>query len=375
MIWIDKQQPLDNALEVVASQPTVAVDTEADSLHSYFDKVCLIQISAASDDFVIDPLAGVDLKRFGEVLADPNVTKILHGADYDLRILHRDFGFTTTNLMDTMISAQLLGYEAFGLAALLERHFGLKVNKAHQRADWAMRPLTPDMLEYAAMDTRYLVSLAEKLRDELHTAGRWEWAKEEFERLENVRFRESNDEGESWRKLKNLGNVDRRALAIVRDLYSWRDQLARDADRPPFKMIGNDAILDIPKEKPQKIGDLATIKTVSQYHRTRYGKPLVDIVKRAMQIAESELPERNEPRPWIRDKALENRINQLKRVRDKRAVELKIDPGLLAPKHVLTAIAETGSLDNIPAMRNWQRNVVGEALLAALQSRGHGTQS
>ena len=375
MIWIDKQQPLDNALEVVASQPTVAVDTEADSLHSYFDKVCLIQISAASDDFVIDPLAGVDLKRFGEVLADPNVTKILHGADYDLRILHRDFGFTTTNLMDTMISAQLLGYEAFGLAALLERHFGLKVNKAHQRADWAMRPLTPDMLEYAAMDTRYLVSLAEKLRDELHTAGRWEWAKEEFERLENVRFRESNDEGESWRKLKNLGNVDRRALAIVRDLYSWRDQLARDADRPPFKIIGNDAILDIAKEKPQKIGDLATIKSVSQYHRTRYGKPLVDIVKRAMQIAESELPERNEPRPWIRDKALENRINQLKRVRDKRAVELKIDPGLLAPKHVLTAIAETGSLDNIPAMRNWQRNVVGEALLAALQSRGHGTQS
>lgn len=375
MIWIDKQQPLDRALDVVTSQPVVAVDTEADSLHSYFDKVCLIQVSAAEENFVIDPLAGVDLKRFGEVLANPGVTKILHGADYDLRILHRDFGFTISNLMDTMISAQLLGYESFGLAALLDRHFGLKVNKTHQRADWAMRPLTPDMLEYAAMDTRYLIPLADKLRAELIAAGRWDWAKEEFERLETIRFRESSEDEEPWRKLKNLGNLDRRALAIVRDLYAWRDKLAREADRPPFKIIANDALLEIAKEKPQKIGDLATYKSVSQYHRTRYGKALVDIVKRAMQLSEDELPERNEPKAWIRDKALENRINQLKRVRDKKATELKIDPGLLAPRHVLTAIAEKETLDEIPAMRDWQRAVVGEALLAALQSRGHGTQS
>jgi ribonuclease D len=367
MIWIDQQEPLDQALTLVASQPTVAVDTEADSLHSYFDKVCLIQISAGGDDLVIDPLAGVDLKHFGAVLADPAIAKILHGADYDLRILNRDFGFTTSNLMDTMVSAQLLGYEAYGLAALLERHFGLKVNKQHQRADWAMRPLTPEMLEYAAMDTRYLIALAAKLREELDAAGRWTWAQEEFVRLENIRFRESSDEEESWRKMKNIGNLDRRGLAIIRELYEWRDQLARKADRPPFKIIGNDAMLDIAKEKPQKIGDLSLLKSVSQYHRTRYGKPLVDTVKRVMEIPEAELPERNEPKAWIRDKALENRINQLKRVRDKKATELKLDPGLLAPRHVLTAIATTGSIDDIPAMRNWQREVVGELLLGALK--------
>lgn len=367
MIWIDKQQPLDRALEAVAAQPVVAVDTEADSLHSYFDKVCLIQISAAKNDLVIDPLAGVDLKRFGEVLANPSITKILHGADYDLRILNRDFGFTTTSLVDTMVAAQLLGYEAFGLAALLERHFGLKVNKTHQRADWAMRPLTPEMLEYAAMDTRHLIELAQKLRDELDAAGRWSWAQEEFARLENIRYRDTADDEEPWRKMKNLGTFDRRALAIIRDLYMWRDHLARTADRPPFKIIGNDALLEIAKEKPAKIGDLANLKSVSQYHRTRYGKPLVDIVKRAMEIAEADLPERNEPKPWIRDKALENRINHLKRVRDKKATELKIDPGVLAPRHVLTAIAEKGSLDDIPAMRNWQRDVVGDALLGAMK--------
>ncbi len=366
MIWIDQQQPLNEALDTVASQPIVAVDTEADSLHSYFDKVCLIQISAGADDLVIDPLAGVNLERFGQVLANAGITKILHGGDYDLRILNRDFGFTTSNLIDTMVSAQLLGYEAYGLAALLERHFGVKVNKTHQRADWAMRPLTPEMLEYAAMDTRYLIALAGKLRDELTAAGRWEWAQEEFARLEKIRYRDTGDDEEAWRKMKNLGSLDRRGLAIIRELYLWRDHLARGADRPPFKIIGTEPMLEIAKEKPQKIGDLSTLKSVSQYHRTRYGKPLVDIVHRAMQIPEAELPERNEPKPWIRDKALETRINQLKRVRDKRAAELKIDPGLLAPRHVLTAIATTSSLDDIPAMRDWQRAVVGEALLGAM---------
>jgi ribonuclease D len=300
------------------------------------------------------------------VLANPSITKVLHGADYDLRILHRDFGFTTTNLIDTMISAQLLGYEAFGLAALLERHFGLKVNKTHQRADWAMRPLTAEMLEYAAMDTRYLITLAEKLRDELTALGRWEWAREEFSRLENVRYRETAEDEEGWRKIKNIGNLDRRGFAILRDLYEWRDHLARTADRPPFKIIGNEAMVEIAKEKPEKIGDLSKLKSVHQYHRTRYGRPLVDAVNRAMKISEGELPERNEPKSWIRDKSLENRINQLKRVRDKRAAELKIDPGLLAPRHVLTAIATTGALD-VPAMREWQRALLGNDLLAAMK--------
>lgn len=367
MNWIDQQESFDSALARVAAEPVIAVDTEADSLHSYFDKVCLIQISINDDDFVVDPLARVDLARFGKILADPAVTKILHGADYDLRILNRDFGFTTTNLIDTMVSAQLLGYEAFGLAALLEKHFGVKLNKAHQRADWAMRPLPPDMLDYAAMDTRYLVALAAKLTDELKALGRWEWALEEFARLEAIRFRESGEDDESWRRMKNIGNLDRRSLAIVRDLHAWRDHLARAADRPPFKIIGNDAIIEIAKEKPQEGPALARLKSVSTYHRNRYGGHLLQMVRGVMALPEESLPEKNEGKSWVRDKALENRINSLKKVRDKVAAELKIDPGLLAPRHVLTAVATTGSLDDIPAMRNWQRTVVGQPLLDALK--------
>ena len=364
MKWINEQRGLDAALDRLAEDKVIAIDTEADSLHSYFDKVCLVQISIPGEDYVVDPLAEVDLQRFGEILGDANVLKIFHGGDYDLRILNRDFGWTVRNLVDTSVSAQLLGYEAFGLAALLERHFGVKLNKVHQRADWSIRPLPPDMLAYAAMDTHYLISLADKLADELQALGRWEWALEEFSRMENIRFREVEDE-ETWRKLKNIGNLDRRSLAIVRDLHAWRDRLARKADRPPFKIMGNDAIIDISKEKAASVGQLATIKTVSKYHLDRYGRELASIVRKALEIPEAELPDRNEPKPWLRDREVEARVNRMKKIRDRAAAELRVDPAILAPRHVLTAIAMSGTLD-VPAMREWQKKVLGPALLEAV---------
>jgi ribonuclease D len=374
MIWIDKQKPFESAMQRVAAHPVVAVDTEADSLHSYFDKVCLIQMSVPDEDLVIDPLAKIDIAPFGEVLANPAITKVFHGGDYDLRILNRDFGFVVTNLVDTMICAQLLGYEAFGLAALLDRHFSVKVNKTHQRADWAMRPLPPDMLDYAATDTRHLAALYAVLRGELEALGRWEWALEEFSRLEMVRYRENDEEAEPFRRLKGIGGFDRRMLGIVRDLHRWRDGLARAADRPPFKIIGNESLLEIAKEKPQSRADLEKIKAVSRFHAGRYGNEIVAIVHRALGLPEAELPDRSETKPWIRDRALESRIDRLKKVRDQYARELKIEGSILAPRHVLSAVAsiearDIRQLDEIPAMREWQKRVLGEALVKALASR------
>ena len=366
MKWIDRQDALEAALSRVGEQSEIAVDTEADSLHSYFDKVCLIQISVPGEDLIVDPLAKVDLNRFGELLANPAITKVFHGGDYDLRIMHRDFGFVVRNLVDTSICAQLLGYEGIGLAALLERHFGVKLNKTHQRADWSMRPLPPDMLAYAATDTHYLAALAAKLREELIALGRWEWAVEEFARLENVRYRENDDDDEPWRKVKNIGGLDRRSLAVVRDLYEWRDKLARKADRPPFKVLGNDTIVELAKTKPESPRDLPSVKSLSRYHGERYGRDFVQIIRRVLEIPESELPEKNAPKPWIRDKSLEARIDRLKKVRDRFAKELKIDPSVLAPRHVLSGVATTATLD-VPAMREWQKKVIGPALLAALE--------
>jgi ribonuclease D len=367
MIWIDQQELLDQSLARVAAHPQVAIDTEADSLHSYFDKVCLIQISLPEEDLIVDPLVRVDLTKFGEILADPAITKVFHGGDYDLRILHRDFGFTVHNLIDTSICAQLLGYEGLGLAALLDRHFGLKVNKTHQRADWSMRPLTADMLAYAALDTHHLLELAAKLREELTALGRWEWALEEFARLENVRYRETTEEDvQPWRKLKNIGGLERRSLAVLRDLHQWRDSLARKADRPPFKIIGNDSLVEIAKSRPATVRELAQTPTVARYHSDRYGRDIVSIVKRAMEIPDAELPEKNEPKPWIRDKSLETRIERLKRVRDRYAKELKIDGSVLGARHILASIATAGTLD-VPNMREWQKQVMGDALLEALR--------
>jgi ribonuclease D len=371
--WVAKQDAFDAMMDRVAAQPEIAVDTEADSLHSYFDKVCLIQISIPDEDFVVDPLAKIDIRRFGDVLANPAIRKILHGGDYDLRILNRDFGFTIANLVDTMICAQLLGYEAFGLAALLDRHFGLKLNKAHQRADWAMRPLPPDMLDYAATDTRYLIRLYEILRAELEQRGRWEWAEEEFSRLENVRFRESEEEDQDrFRRLKGIGALDRRTLAIIRALYDWRDVLAREADRPPFKIIGNDAIIEIAKLKAKSVAELQKIKAVAAYHVRRYGEEIARLVRQALELPEEQLPEKQESRSFFRDRTLEARVDKLKRVRDRVAKELGIDVAVVAPRHVLAAIAtlepkDVRDLDQVPAMREWQKKLLGEPLLEAMK--------
>lgn len=369
MIWIETQEAFDAAMRRVAGHSVVAVDTEADSLHSYFDKVCLIQISIPGEDLIIDPLQKIDLSPFGAILANDRITKVLHGADYDLRILNRDFGFTSSNLIDTMICAQLLGYEAIGLAALLERYFALTVDKAHQRADWAMRPLPRVMLEYAATDTRHLVALSQKMREELIAIGRWDWAQEEFARLATIRFTGKEENGEEFRRLKGIASFDRRSLAIVRALYDWRDGMARAADRPPFKIFGNDLIVEVARAKPADAQALAGIKGISPAHRKRYARDIMRRVAEALALPEEKLPEKSDPRPWLRDKALESRVSRLKDVRDKKAKELKIDPGVLAPRHVLTAIATTGDLDQVPAMREWQKRVLGDALRQALGPR------
>lgn len=374
MIWIASQAAFDEAFDRLERRPVVAVDTEADSLHSYFDKVCLVQLSAEGEDWIVDPLSDIDLGRFGRLLANPAITKIFHGGDYDLRILNRDFGFTVSNMIDTMVCAQLLGYPSVGLAALLERHFGIELNKVHQRADWSMRPLKPDMLRYAALDTHHLAALSAILRDALTSLGRWEWALEEFARLEAVRFREAQDGDQPFRRLKGISGLDRRALGVLAALHEWRDRLARKADRPPFKIIGNDSMIEIAKARPGTREELVRIKGVPAYHSGRFGHEILSIVQSVMARPEDGMPERNESKPWVRDRALEMRIERLKKIRDRFARELAIDPAILAPRHVLSAIAtieprSIGELSQVPAMRDWQRRVLGGAVVDAAAPR------
>lgn len=372
MIWIEKQSDLDAELNRLNGYDTIAIDTEADSFHSYFDKVCLIQLTAGDRDLLIDPLEDLSLTGLGRVLEDPAITKLLHGADYDLRILGRDFNIRIRNLVDTMICAQLLGEPAFGLAALLQKYLGVELDKAHQRADWSRRPLPRDMADYAAKDTRHLMELASILTTQLREKGRWEWALEEFERLEDVRWTPSENDGEGWRKLKGSGRLDPRAMEVLRVLHDWRDREARSRDVPTFRVISNDALMTIAKERPRQRSGLGAIKGVTPGLLRRYGSAILDAVHAGLATPEEKLPEKSKAKSWRPDRKIERIVNRLKTVRNEIAEELRIDSSLLAPKHLLTSIANASpgtieDLRKIEAMRNWQIEVAGEKFLDALK--------
>lgn len=372
MKWVGTTRDFDQMITRIREMSSIAIDTEADSLHSYFDKVCLVQITSDGEDWIVDPLAGFPLDAFGQVLADPGLVKILHGADYDLRILNRDFGFTMANIRDTMICAQLLGYEAYGLGALLGRHFGVDVDKSFQRADWSTRPLTQAMLRYAAMDTHYLAALVAKLEAELRAVGRWEWAEEEFERLAAIRFVEPEPNPEAHLKIKGAKTLSRRQLEVLARLVAWRDGVARSQDRPPFKVMSNETMIGISTAIPETSRELKAIKGMSGAQMARYKDQVLAIVNEVRLLEESELPGLPEKKHWKRDKEFERRLEKLRKVRDEIATELSLDPGLIAPRHVLSAIAtnepaSADQLSEIPAMRRWQIGVAGERLIGALE--------
>jgi ribonuclease D len=373
MIWIDRQEELDRELSRISGESRIAIDTEADSFHSYYDKVCLIQLTSDGNDVLIDPLAGLDLEVLGQIMAQRETLKILHGADYDLRILGRDYGFQIHNLVDTMICAQLLGEPGIGLAALLKKYLDVELDKTHQRADWARRPLPRPMLEYAAEDTRHLATLASLLQSRLETLGRWEWAQEEFERLEAIRWNPPEVNGEGWRKLKGTSRLDSRGSEILRRLFEWRDEEARSRDVPPFRVLANETLMTIARERPRGYTKLGEIKGISPGVLRRYGNSLLEAVHAAFATPEAALPRRGEAKKWKPDRELDRVVNRLKKVRDEVAQGLGIDASVLAPKHVLTAVAQAkprsiDELRSIEPLRRWQVEQLGERMLEAVHS-------
>ncbi|MEN9509650.1 MAG: hypothetical protein RLZZ621_2213, partial [Gemmatimonadota bacterium] len=247
-LYLDTADTVDRFLASLHGTRAIALDTEGASFHRFVDRIYLLQLSTDAHEAIIDPLPIGTPSRLGALLEDPQVEVILHDADYDLRLLHQDYGWRVTNLFDTRVAAQLLGLRAFGLAALLEQFFGVKLDKKHQRADWSMRPLTADMLDYAAQDTRHLLALRERLRAELEQKGRWHWAQEEFARAEGTRWEPEN--GDGFLRLKGARDLTRRELARLRELVRWRDGIAAELDRATFRVAGNEVLLDLARSAP-----------------------------------------------------------------------------------------------------------------------------
>ena len=348
----------------------LAIDTEGASFHRFIDRIYLIQLSTREQHAIIDPLPIAKSAALGALLEDPAVEVVFHDADYDLRLLHQDYGWHVTNIFDTRISAQLLGISAFGLGALLERNFGLKLDKKHQRADWSMRPLTPGMLDYASQDTLHLLGLRDQMKDELEQKGRWAWAQEEFQRLEGTRW-EPEEPGQSFLRIKGARDLTRRELAILKELVAWRDGVALQLDRATFRVVANDVLLEIARTVPADVEALGAIKGMPRGMVERAGRDALEAVKRGQAVPDAQLPKFPRSARWDKDPDFDAKVSKLKTVRDEAAKRLALDPGVLCSRERMETIARalprsTEELALIPGIRRWQIAEMGDQFLEAL---------
>lgn len=349
--------------------PVIAVDLEADSMHNYQEKVCLLQFSTPDQTLLIDPLAGADLTVLKPVLADPQVRKIFHAADYDIRCLARDFNIEINGLFDTMISSQFLGEERFGLADVLRKYFAVELDKQYQRADWSRRPLSEGMIRYAAADTTHLHRLVEIFEQKLVEKGRLDWVQEEFSLLEKVRF--TLHEGPFFLRFKGAGTLDRRQLAVLEKLLQWRDSEARRRDCPLYKVLGNKSLLHLARLQPTGREVLQEVEGLSPRLIERYGGQLLQAVSEALGLPETDLPVYPRGERRVKDPQVEKRMIRLKDWRKKMAVKLELDPGVLINNALLDELARKQprseqELAGIGLLKNWQRNILGEGILRTL---------
>jgi ribonuclease D len=369
-VYLDTTSTVDTFFASIANTPILALDTEGASFHRFVDRIYLLQLSTREKNAIIDPLPVDKPAGLGALLEDPKVEIVFHDADYDLRLLHQDYGWNARNIFDTRVAAQLLGLRAFGLAALLERYFGIKLDKKFQRADWSMRPLTQGMLDYAAQDTIHLLELRDRLKDELTRAGRWEWAVEEFALLEGTRWSD-DDSANAFLRIKGARDLTRRELAVLRELVPWRDRLASQLDRATFRVLGNEQLLDISRQQPATRDALSTIKGMPRGILDSRGGELVDAVKRGLAVPESELPRFPKAPRWDRDPDFDTRVSALKTARDAAATRLDLDPGVLCSRDRMEAVARknpatTDDLSSVTELRRWQVRELGEDFLKAL---------
>ena len=327
----------------------VAVDTEADSLHCYFEKLCLVQISFGGSDYLVDPLAGFDLAPLAAALSGKEI--VLQGADFDLRLLKRAMNFTADRVFDTVVAARLLGIREFSLAALVQRYFGVVLTKGSQKANWAQRPLPKHMAEYAINDTHYLLPLAEKLEAELREKGRYEWFQQSCQRaLTQTAIERVRDEDEAWR-ISGAGTLPPRTAAVLRALWHWRDQEAQAADRPSFHILQNHLLI----QAAQTFVEGGTPEFRHLTPRRRRG--FMEAAGHALQLPDSEWPKRIRRVGTRPSQDAERLAENLRRRRDAVAEQLGIEPSFIAPRATVDSIAgdETRSA---ALLVPWQRELL-----------------
>lgn len=371
LIWVDKPQKLRKAAASLLRYPRLAVDTESNSLYAYRERVCLIQFSTGENDYLIDPLALDDLSPLGEVFASPHIEKIFHAAEYDLICLKRDFGFGFANLFDTMLAGRILGCSETGLAAMLENEFGILLDKKFQRANWGKRPLPPDLLDYARLDTYYLLPLRERLAEELKQHGRWELAREDFHRLCFTAVPPANGHLNCWR-IPGSRDLSPQQAAVLHELCYYRDQKARQMNLPVFKVLGNDILLKLALEQPQNLEALAASGMLSARQIQRHGEGLLQAIQHGRR-ASPIYPPNGTPRPA--DDMLQ-RLEALREWRKQAGRSLGVPSDVILPRDVLEEIAQAcpRTLDELASVMHdlpWRFQQFGEQILAVTSRFPH----
>ena len=372
--WIRTTAALEDLADELEGCGAIGIDTEADSLHHYTEKVCLIQLTAfRGASCLIDPLAVRDLSPLAPILADPSVLKVVHGGDNDVTSMRRDFGVSFRTMFDTAIAARLLGDTEVGLQALVRNELGIELSKGSQKDDWSKRPLTAKQEAYALADVAHLMELAARLTERLADAGRTEWAREEFAALESLPPAVKRTGPDEFRRIKGSAKLSRRQQAVLRELYLWREERAAAADRPPFKIVGPDVLLALAERSSITIEDVED--ALSRYPRQRDEVDVVfEAIERALDLPEDELPTRDAGERTRTSPAVQRRVEALRTWRDKQARASKLDPAIVISQRVIERIALAGprtlaELAGIEGVRQWRVTEWGPALLAASSLR------
>jgi ribonuclease D len=372
--YIDNEPDLGRMQKQLRQANRVSIDLESDSYHHYGEKIALLQLSDGKDIFLLDPLA-VDISSIASLMKDRSREKIFHDVDYDGRMILTFLGVRPFPIFDTMIAARILGKEKVGLADLLNEYFGLDLDKGLQKADWSQRPLSPQMLRYAALDVAYLMALRDELAAEIEKRGRTKWAHEEFSRLvdnlEKMPEREVN-----VLRFKGARELTPRQLAILQKLLEWRERKARSIDVPSFKIIGNERLIRVAQEQPRSRRELENSKILSPRQMARFGNEIMGAVDKGARVPVARLPRFPKQEQQRRDLAAERILRNLKVVRDSKAGELELDPGFLMPNAVLKAIARAkpqnmAQMEKSGLLKEWQMDIMGEPLVEAVRKATH----
>jgi ribonuclease D len=356
------------------SQLRVAVDTESNSLHAYREQVCLIQFSTTRNDYLVDSIELTDLSSLAPLFADSATEKIFHAAEYDINCLHRDFNFTFDNLFDTVIAARILGQPVIGLGDLLTKYFDITVNKKYQKSDWGDRPLSEEQVDYARLDSHYLIALRDVLEQELSDQGLLELAREDFKRA----CQPSNGNGKSprasWERIGGHQDLTPRQLAILNELCLCREEIAERLNRPVFKVIGDPLLVSLAQTTPTSNAKLADAG-LTKVQIERFGSHLLKAI-RAGQTAPLVTPTKSK-RP---SDATLTRLDKLKQWRKKEAAQMKVESDIVLPKTMLYAIAEQGprdlkKLSLLMKDSPWRFSHYGEDIMRVLESRSKSKEN